>query len=280
MKVALIADIHSQYVAMQAVVADVDAWRPDLVIVAGDTVNRGPRPRECLDLVLEREARERWLVIRGNHERYVMNVASDPSSRPGLDGDVRESVRWTLHRLGGANEIAAQPDQIQLHAPDGSLIRVVHASIRHDRDNILPGVSDADLRLQVDLHAALFCCGHTHRPLIRQIDSTLLVNAGSVGLPFDRDPRACYARLTWEAGRWQAELARIPYDRARAMRDLETTGMMAECGATGQIILAELEDSRPYMARWVGEYDAAVVQGEITAAQSVRRFLAEERGRL
>jgi putative phosphoesterase len=279
MKVALIADIHAHLIAMRAVVADLDAWGPDLVIVAGDTVNRGPRPRECLDLVLEREARERWLVIRGNHERYVMNVASDPSARPGLDGDVRESVRWTLSRLGGAREIAAQPEQIQLHAPDGSLIRVVHASIRHDRDNILPDTSDADLRQQIDRHAALFCCGHTHRPLIRQIDSTLLVNAGSVGLPFDRDPRACYARLTWDLGRWRAELARVPYDRDAALRDLRTTGMLEECGATGQIIEAELEDSRPFMARWVELYDQAVVRGEITPEQSVRRFLGAERAR-
>jgi len=276
-KIAVIADIHANIAALEAVSADIDSWGADAVAVAGDIVNRGPRPRECLDFVLARERRDEWCLIRGNHERYVIHVAHDPTSRDGLDGDVRESVRWTFNHVGTIAELAGLPERARLTSPDSSWVRIVHATMRHDRDNLLTTTTNDELRQMVDLQAAVFCCGHTHRPLIRHLDQTLVVNVGSVGLPFDRDPQACYARIEWHTGRWQAELTRVDYDRQRAIRDMYTSGLLDDCPATGQIILAELEDARPYMARWVATYDTQVREGRMTAEESVERFLAEQR---
>jgi predicted phosphodiesterase len=219
-------------------------------------------------------------VIRGNHERYVLDLASDPTDRPGLDGDVRQSVRWTLAQIdtnGNVDAIAALPEQLVLEGPAGSMIRVVHATMRHDRDNLIASTSDAELREMVDLQAQLFCCGHTHRPLIRQIDQTLVVNAGSVGLPFDNDPRAGYAQIQWLEGGWRAEMIRLHYDRVRALRDMTTSGMLATCGATAQVIQAEIEDAHPYIARWVTTYDQAVIDGVMSAVESVPVFFREHR---
>jgi putative phosphoesterase len=276
-KIAVIADIHGHLAALEAVSADIDTWGADAVAVAGDIVNRGPRPRECLDLVLARAKQDEWCLIRGNHERYVMHAAHDPTHREGLEGDVRESVRWTLNRLGTTAELAGLPERARLTGPDGSWVRIIHATMRHDRDNLLLNTRDEELRKMIDPHAAVFCCGHTHRPLIRQIDQTLVVNVGSVGLPFDNDPRACYARLEWHPGGWHAELVRVTYDRERALRDMQNSGLIDACRATGQIILAELVDARPYMAKWVATYDAQVRAGQMTAEASVQRFLAEQR---
>lgn len=275
MKIAVIADIHAHFAALEAVSADIDTWGADAVVVAGDIINRGPRPRECLDFVLARERHDEWCLIRGNHERYVLHVAHDPSRREGLEGDVRESVRWTYNRLGSVAEIAGLAERARLTGPDDHWIRIVHASMRHDRDNLLVTTSDDELREMVDLQAAVFCCGHTHRPLIRKLDQTLVVNVGSVGLPFDRDPRACYARIEWQTGSWHAELTRVEYDRERALRDMVTSGLLDACPATGQIIMAELTDARPYMAKWVANYDELVRVGSMSAEASVHRFLEE-----
>ncbi|HEX7974983.1 MAG TPA: metallophosphoesterase, partial [Anaerolineales bacterium] len=73
MKLAVLADIHANYVALQAVAAHIQAWQPDAVIVAGDVINRGPRPAECLHFVLEKEKTEGWRLVRGNHEDYVID---------------------------------------------------------------------------------------------------------------------------------------------------------------------------------------------------------------
>jgi len=80
----------------------------------------------------------------------VLRVALDPSPRPGLEGTVRENVGWTARQL--ADEVAViddLPAQISLHAPDGGEARVVHASMRHNRDNILPDTPDAVVREQI-----------------------------------------------------------------------------------------------------------------------------------
>src|SRR6185436_8216926 len=127
--------------------------------------------------------------------------AREPGERLGLDGAVRESVGWTARELGDVlATIDGLPTQISLQDPDGGEARVVHASMRHNRDNILPDTPDELLREQIAPAPALICVGHTHRPLIRMIDATLVVNAGSAGLPFDGGTRPSYAQLTWHAG--------------------------------------------------------------------------------
>jgi predicted phosphodiesterase len=273
-KLAILSDIHGNFAALQAVADHVDRWEPDAVVVAGDIVNRGPRSRECLRFVLARAADSGWQIIRGNHEEYVLRVARDPSERPGLEGAVRENVGWTVQQLG--DEVATidgWPAQISLRAPDGGEARVVHASMRHNRDNILPDTPDEILREQIAPAPPLICVGHTHRPLIRTIDATLVVNAGSAGLPFDGDVRVSYAQLSWHAG-WQATIARVAYDRDQTKRDYATTGFMCDSGVIAALIYDEFRTARPRLSRWMERYADAVLAGKLTAAESVRDYLS------
>ncbi|NTU66001.1 MAG: metallophosphoesterase, partial [Chloroflexi bacterium] len=69
MKLAVLADIHSNWRALQAVADHIEQWQPDRVVVAGDVINRGPRPVECADFILARG----WAWVRGNHEEYVLS---------------------------------------------------------------------------------------------------------------------------------------------------------------------------------------------------------------
>lgn len=274
-KLAVLADIHGNLPALQAVADHIARWKPDAVVVAGDIVNRGPRSRECLRFVLARAADAGWRIIRGNHEEYVLRVARDPGElRPGLEGAVRENVAWTTEQLG--DDVALlQPlaEQVSLAAPDGGEARVVHASMRHNRDNILPDTPDDVLRQQIAPAPPLICVGHTHRPLIRSVDSTLVVNAGSVGLPFDGDARASYAQLTWRPG-WRATIARVEYDRAQTERDYISTGFMRDSGVIAELIYDEFRTARPRLFRWMERYHDPVLAGELTAAESVRDYLA------
>ncbi len=273
-KLAVLSDIHGNFAALQAVADHIDRWSPDAVVVAGDIVNRGPRSRECLRFVLARAADSGWRLIRGNHEEYVLNVARDPGDCPGLDGAVRENVGWTAQQLG--DELATiddLPNQVSLRAPDGGEARVVHASMRHNRDNILPDTPDEILREQIAPAPPLICVGHTHRPLVRTIDATLVVNAGSAGLPFDHDVRASYAQLVWQAG-WQATIARVEYDREQTARDYITTGFMHDSGPIAALIYDEFRTAHPRLSRWIARYKDAVSAGQLTPAESVRDYLA------
>jgi len=152
---------------------------------------------------------------------------------------------------------------------------VVHASMRGNRDNILPRTPDSTLREQIAPAPAVFAMGHTHVPLVRRIDDTLVVNAGAVGMPFDGDVRASYARLTWSGVQWHAEIVRLEYDREQTARGFRESGFL-ESSVIGDLIFDEFMTARPRLANWITRYQPLVLAGEITPAESVRAFLAEQ----
>jgi predicted phosphodiesterase len=276
MKLAVLADIHGNLVALAAVADDIARWSPDRVVVAGDIVNRGPCSDSCLQFVLDRVAAEGWGVIRGNHEDYVINVARHPELEPpGLEGAVRENVRWTRRQLGEAVELLPRlPERVSLEGPDGGELRVVHASMRHNRDNILVDTPDDLLRLQIAPAPAALVVGHTHRPLVRTVDQTLVVNVGSVGLPFDGDERASYGRLEWREG-WAARIERVPYDRERAMRDFAASGYLDQSGPIAALVYDEFLTARPRLFTFVERFREPVLAGSLSPEQAVRAYLTE-----
>ncbi len=276
MKLAVLADIHGNLPALEAVSADIARWRPDIVAVGGDIVNRGPCSLACLRFVEQRRADNDWRVIRGNHEDYVISVAHDPGERQGIEGAIRRNVRWAADQLGPAvATLAALPDQISLVTPDGGEARIVHASMRHNRDNILATTPDDELRQQIAPPADLLVVGHTHRPLIRRIDATLVVNVGSVGMPFDGDTRACYGRMEWHGGEWRAEIVRITYDRERTDRDFVTSGYLDESGPVARLVYDEFRTAWPRIYTWVARYREPVLAGVLSVEESINQLLAD-----
>lgn len=274
-KLAILSDTHGNYAALLAVAEDIERWSPDAAVVAGDMVNRGPRSLDCMRFTLERQRRDGWHVLRGNHEDYVIRVAGDPDARPGIEGAIRANIAWVARQIGGdIAELAALPDRVSLRGPDGGEVRVLHASMRHNRDNILVDTPEELLREQIAPPPRVFCCGHTHRPLVRPVDDTLVVNAGSAGLPFDGDTRPSYARLEWRGDRWHASIIRVPYDLGRAERDFFESGFMDESGPVATLILEELRSARPTLFTWSQRYQSAVLAGELSVEDSVRAYLA------
>lgn len=272
MKLAILSDIHANLPALEAIVDDLDRWQPDRVIVGGDVINRGPRPRECLDLVLERVRTHGWQCVLGNHEEYVLSHAAPDAARSGLRFELHRNSFWTFQQIqADLMTIAAWPFQVSVQQA-GDEVRVVHASMLGTRAGIYTETADDELRRKIAPPPAVLIVGHTHRPLIRTIDHTLVVNVGAVGLPFDGDTRAGYGRLTWHAGRWQAEVARVPYDCAQADRDFEITGYLDQVGPMGYLIRDELRRAQSNLAEWAAAYEQPVLRGEFTLADSVQRY--------
>jgi hypothetical protein len=108
------------------------------------------------------------------------------------------------------------------------------------------------------------------------LDGTQVLNVGAVGLPGDGDGRASYGRVTWDRRRgWHAEIARVAYDRTAAERDFFTSGFMADAGPEAEMALVEFRAARDARTRWRAIYGERVRGGELTLAESIRRFLEE-----
>jgi predicted phosphodiesterase len=277
MKIAVLADIHANYPSITEVSQHIDNWKPDLVIMAGDLVNRGPRPAECLAFALEKQASDGWRFIRGNHEDYVIKQSKSDAPRTGPKADVHRASMWTYKKLNcDVTFLESMPFKQDVVDPHGNLIRFVHASLLGNRDGIYPETTDTDLEPKIGYSRniikqtpVVFCAGHTHRPLIRMLNGVLVVNAGSAGLPFDGDKRPCYIQLTFVRETWRAEIIRLDYDINQAEEDFFETGYLEDGGPLVELVLIELRTATSQLYNWSANYQEDALLGKISMRQSV-----------
>ncbi|TMJ04706.1 MAG: metallophosphoesterase family protein [Bacillati bacterium ANGP1] len=210
--IAVISDIHGNLWALQAVLQDLDPLSPSQVIVAGDLALGGPRPAECVELIRRRG----YPAIRGNTDEWLSS-APDP---------ITDAISWASAQLSDADrrDLADLPFLWRLPDEAGDLV-VVHATPWSISDVVPPDAPEPLVRrVFAETEAAAVAYGHIHIAYVRELGDKLLVNPGSVGLPFDGDQRASYAMLSVEGGRWRATLRRVPYDVAAAVGALRGSG--------------------------------------------------------
>jgi predicted phosphodiesterase len=275
MKIAALGDIHGNYQALIAVLDHIEHWKPDLVLVLGDIINRGPRSRDCLQLVREKGLDPTWHSIRGNHEGYVLEFEDPSLPRSGIEFDLREVIYYTYESLSleEIQAVADLPFHLSLEVEDDQLIRAWHASTAGERIGIYPDTPENEFPKLVDPQADLFLVGHTHQPFIRKWAQTTIVNVGSVGLPFDGDTRASYAKLEHHGQGGQNEIVRVDYDRKSAEDDFYSSGFIPAGGAMADLILAEVRLGWPQLSKWFKRYENAVRAGEISLENAVAEFL-------
>lgn len=273
MKIAVLSDVHGNVPALQAVLDDIHQWQAELVVVNGDLVSRGPYSLECLRRMQREFPDARY--TQGNHESYVLRCADTPPQPDSPTFDIDRFADWTVRQLGPAVEtIRAWPDHVDLtDLEGGASVHITHGSRLGNRDGVSASVADADLPAKLGTPRDLFVGSHTHRPLLRQFNGTLVVNTGSVGQPMDNDARAAYGRFTLHDGRWQAEIARVDYDKAQAERDFVESGFLAEAGPLAKLIYLELQQSRMHAGPWTRRYIDAIKAGSITVSAAVEEYL-------
>jgi len=233
---AVLSDVHGNLLALEAVLADIHAQgTPDAYWVLGDLVAFCPWPAESLARL---RALPNVAFLQGNTDRYLVtgrrpavpirspeDWAHMPASlmmRDALFG-------WTVERLSYADYefLRDLPSRLEMEVgarlpyPYGRVV-AVHATPNDDETNLYPDTPDDEIRPHLaSLDARLLLYGHTHRPVDRTVDSVRLVNAGSVGLPLDGDPRPAYALLDFENGRCAVTLRRVEYDLEAVVAELE-----------------------------------------------------------
>ncbi len=276
MKVAAFSDVQANLPAMEVAAEEIISWRPDLVVMAGDLINRGPNSRGCLELFTELRQAYGWLPVRGNHEVWVLRCRRE-APESAIAAQLRQFTDWTGQQIADLiSSLADWPDHLCFPGSgDDSWVHVTHGTLAGNRDGISASVLDAELAGKLPSDIALFITAHTHKPLIRDLGKTRILNVGSVGSPFDGDPRGSYARIELRGGQWRTEIRRFAYDRARTERDFHDSGFLSEGGPLTRILHEEWRRTRLLMPSWVARFQPAVLAGEIGLDQAVERFLKE-----
>ena len=264
MRLAVISDVHGNLPALEAVLAHIEARRPDQVVVAGDLVNRGPQSNE----VVARLQPLGYPTVQGNHERYVLEAAD--ATDPQAGGDTYEPSRWTLRQL--------TPDQVAyLRALPFSVrvedVLIVHGSPRGDQDGIFPRTSEGELSQKLNGYTHLVC-GHTHLSLVRPWrERGLVVNAGSAGNTFEGDTRARYAWLERRSGQWHAEVVCVDYDVAATLRAFDESDYLATAGPMARLFRLEVATGHNHLIPAYLAHRRLVDTQQMTLAEAADRYL-------
>ncbi|MCA9995710.1 MAG: metallophosphoesterase family protein [Anaerolineales bacterium] len=229
MKIAILSDIHGNLVALEAVLADIAHEAPDQMVCLGDVAATGPQPGEVLTRLRELGIP----IVQGNTDEWLLNP--EPW---GGDSDFYRRVcdidLWNAGLLTAVDRAFLQTFQktVTLDLGGQSLL-CFHGSPRHNKDIIVATIPDTELSSFLDgLAATIFAGGHTHQPFARRYQDKLLLNPGSVGMPYLRvngqaqtPPWAEYALLTDTNGRFSVDLRQVAVDVTAVHQAAFASGM-------------------------------------------------------
>jgi predicted phosphodiesterase len=271
MQIAVLADIHGNLPALEAVAAEIYKLAPDLVVVAGDFQNRGPNPREVTEFV----AKSGWTLLRGNHEDYVIRQSQDTSTRDLTDYYNWLPARWTADLTSDFVESIKQlPIATTLIGPDQLSITIAHGSPRSNNEGFFPTTTDTRAKEMIGNDPpSVLCVGHSHIPFVRQVNTTLLVNVGAVGFPFDGDRRASFGILTWGGDRWEVEIRRIEYAVEKVLAEFERVKFYQGAGPLSHLIRRELESARPHLTPFEYLFGAGLREGRLSVQNAIGAYL-------
>jgi putative phosphoesterase len=224
MRIALLADIHANLYALEAVWDDLARQRPDATYGLGDLVGYGMFPNEVVEFLRARSVPG----VMGNFDEGVAFNLKDSGS-VFRDRDEAErgrtSLRWTQEHATSDTKtfLRGLPMQLRLESEKRRLI-LVHGTPRAMNESLHESSPDATFEQLARLSGAeVLCFGHTHVPFQKKVGGVLFVNAGSVGLPQGGDPRSGYVLLS-TGRRLQVEFRKIAYDVEAAARAAEAAG--------------------------------------------------------
>jgi putative phosphoesterase len=189
-QVAVLSDIHGVLPVLDAVLAEPDVLAAELIVVTGDHA-AGPQPVAVLDRLSE--LGERVVLVRGNADRELVALRrGEPAAFPDVSP-------WAAAQLSQAHLdlLAGLPHPVTIELQGFGPVIFCHGTPRDDEEVVL-----VDTRLErwaevfADLPAevATVVCGHTHMPFVRLVDRRLVINPGSIGMPYGR-PGGSWALL-------------------------------------------------------------------------------------
>ena len=222
-RVAAIYDVHGNLPALEAVLADLQSVSPDLTVVGGDVV-AGPMPTGVLDRLAA--LGDSICFVRGNADREVVAAYDDGACIEATD--LADPAERTA--AYAASKIDREHRDLLTSFPERHIVEVeglgralfCHGSPRSDEEIVTAATTEGRLReILAGVDQDLVVCGHTHAQFDRRVDSKRVINAGSVGMPYQGKPVGAFWLLL---GAGIVSLRRSTYDLDRAVERIRVTG--------------------------------------------------------
>jgi len=247
MKLAFVSDMHGNWPAFEAVLAELDRRGPfDTVYGGGDFAFNGLYPAECVQVLIDRS----WPCVRGNTDEWIVEAATDgavPAQNvpEGMEHseDLRARDRWAVLRLNAEqiDFLKGLPLTLEVAGPSGRTLAILHATPWSAHPPVWAHADESEKRELLERAGTdAMIYGHIHHAYQEEVDGKLIGCAGAVGAPFDGDTRACFAIMTDEGGGWSIEHVRVDYDNEAYARELEASDIPGGAGSAQVIRTASM----------------------------------------
>jgi putative phosphoesterase len=219
-RIAALYDIHANLPALEAVLDEAETAEPDRIVIGGDAAT-GAMNAETLDALMG--LGDRALFVQGNADRWTVEAYDDPDSvAPDEEHPGKRAAAWAAAQIGRAQRdfLASFAPTVVLEVEGLGRTLFCHGSPRSDDESITAVTPDDRLgRLLGGVDARVVVCGHTHVQFDRRLGERRVVNAGSVGMPYEGRPGAHWLLLGPDV-----DLRRTEYDLGAAIERLRATG--------------------------------------------------------
>ncbi|MFT3835386.1 MAG: metallophosphoesterase family protein [Myxococcaceae bacterium] len=218
MRVAILADIHGNLPACEAVLEDIKRQSPDYIVAAGDLCLRGSHPAQTLDLLVDRC----HSMLVGNTDAYLTGsyLGGAYKEREHWKTDLLE---WTRTELGAERlkKLSVLPFSVRYSPRRGQDLFICHANPRNLEESLEPTLDEQTVRRYLQhLDASAVAFGHLHFPYRRRVGRVVIADVASAGIPRDGDLRPAWGLFTFTPRGWRVQIRRVRYHVRRATQAL------------------------------------------------------------
>lgn len=251
-RIAALYDIHGNLPALEVVLAEINQAGVDSLVVGGD-VAAGPLPRETIEALMALGPRARF--VRGNADREIVEAFDHGLTRVEAEDDPpARAAAFAAARIDRVHRdfLAGFAETIELEIAGLGPTLFCHGSPRSDTETITAVTPPQRLREVLgEADQKVVVCGHTHAQFDRDLDGQRIVNAGSVGVPYEGRAGAYWALLGPDV-----ELRRSEYRLEPALRKLRRGGFPD----LDEMVKESLVE--PIDAAWVANFFERQASGE------------------
>ena len=249
MTVAVLSDIHSNHLALEACIREALRRGTERFLFLGDFISDFAYPRKTLELLYGLNRKFPCRFLRGNREEYMTGYRA--SGAVGWkDGSASGALLYTYENLTEADldwfEALDFRGNIRRDEwfPGNPPLAYCHGSSRKSGGRLTEGDPET-LEMLDEIEAPLVLCGHIHTQVSYPVETASrgekrVVNPGSVGQPNGAAQKAQMALLFAEGDRWREEFLTVPYDAEAAVGELEAAGLFARAPVWTQLVRHEL----------------------------------------
>jgi predicted phosphodiesterase len=235
-RLAILSDIHGNLAALEAALSDLRGRKVEQILCLGDVAATGPQPCEVIELLKPLS----WPCVMGNADETLANNIPLKIEYKGMSEEDRRRLiqldEWTRKRLSKHHRdyLSKFRPTITFDPENGPSFLCYHGSPRSNHEGIDAATPEDTLTMYLQGHDAdIFAGGHTHAQLFRRFRGSIVVNPGSVGMPFQEDSsgrvrnptRAEYAIVSLIGKSFDLEFLSVPYSKAELEKAVRESGL-------------------------------------------------------